>query len=228
MYSHASNLDPFIIAAVQPLACKWVGKKDLFVMPLIGWMALALGYLPINRGNRDKAVQSLSEAGQRIKEYGRVIAISPEGTRSKIGQLADFKKGPFHLQEQTQVPVLPCTIQGAFELWPPGEPFPSSGQVTVKFLAPIMPDSARSREATAKAVRMAMLGALAEAPAGTGQVLSVPQWGLMQIKRAALVLGAFLFCQGLNMALARFTVMQLVKASVGITVAVSGAVAFSF
>merc|ERR1711907_643659 len=39
MFSHASNLDPFILGAVQPFACKFVGKKVLFYMPLIGWMA---------------------------------------------------------------------------------------------------------------------------------------------------------------------------------------------
>lgn len=41
-------------------------------------MAWGLGYLPINRSNLDRAKASLSDAGERIKEYGRIIAISPE------------------------------------------------------------------------------------------------------------------------------------------------------
>jgi len=226
MFSHASNLDPFLVAASQPLACKWVGKKDLFMTPIIGWMALSLGYIPINRKNREKAIESLHDAGHRIKDFGRIIAISPEGTRSRTGQLADFKKGPFHLQEQTQVAVLPCTIQGAYELWPPKSLFPHCGQVTVKFLPPMKPDKDRSRAETAKQVRLTMLEALKTAPPGTGEDLPWGQWIKLQLKRIVVLLIVWFLYTNMKNFLGTFTTASLVKAGVAITAGMTGAASY--
>jgi len=266
MFSHASNLDPFIVAAAQPLACKWVGKKasplaaDIrcvlvltFSLSLLariylwfpssgGWLGgLATfqstgqaqtpfwkaspgltGGVLCCRKNLDKAKASLDDAGERIKEYGRIIAISPEGTRSRTGQLADFKKGPFHLQEKTQVAVLPCTIQGAFELWPPTAVFPSAGQVTVKFLPPIYPDKERSREETAKAVQCTMLDALRTAPSGTGMPLTYAQWFKLNLKRLLLLLFVLFFYKGIRGFLAQYAAAKVIPAGVAITAALSG------
>ena len=174
------------------------------------------------RKNLDKAKASLDDAGDRIKEFGRIIAISPEGTRSRTGQLADFKKGPFHLQEKTQVVVLPCTIQGAFELWPPTAVFPSAGQVTVKFLPPIKPDKERSREETSKVVRGALLDGLREAPAGTGMPLSWTQWIKVNCKRLVLLIFVVLFYKGIRGFLAQFAVVRVMQAGATVTAALSG------
>lgn len=133
MFSHASNLDP-VIAASGPLAFKWIGKKSLFRIPVIGWILSALKHIPIERENREKAIQSLKVAAQVIKKYRRCLAVSPEGTRSKSGRLQDFKKGAFHTGIEVAVPITPMLIEGAYELWPPGSVFAASGDVTVTFM----------------------------------------------------------------------------------------------
>merc|ERR1712066_16015 len=104
----------------------------LFMLPVLGWLFVLLGMVPLNRGNREKAVQTMNEAVANImKKWSRSVAISPEGTRTTDGHLRlPFKKGVFHLQEKTKVPLLPIVVQGAYELWPSGRPFAAPGVVT--------------------------------------------------------------------------------------------------
>jgi len=250
MFSHASNLDPFIVNAVSPFASKWVGKKELFLVPIIGWMAWALGFIPINRGNREKAIAALNEsAAACVKKWKRSVAISPEGTRSRIGQIDLFKSGPFYLQQLTEAPVLLCTIQGAYELWPPSQKFPRPGVVTVKFLPPILPDPKKSRtelekqgkskeeihavlkesrEGLAAAVFKGMRDALREAPPGTGRAPTQEQWIWLSVKRGLCLLVVWIIFQMMRSILSRFSTMQIVSGTVGLTAVMTGATQFTF
>ena len=98
MFSHVSNLDPFcVMVSSSPIYCKFVGKAQLFLVPLFGWMGYAIGTQPISRNNRTKAVHDLRSLQEKLDKYQRSLAISPEGTRSKSGLLLEFKKGPFYL-----------------------------------------------------------------------------------------------------------------------------------
>jgi 1-acyl-sn-glycerol-3-phosphate acyltransferase len=73
----------------------------------------------VDRSNRSKAIQSLNQAAERIKNGSNIIAF-PEGTRSRDGSLMKFKKGIFHLAIQSGVPLVPVVISGAYELVPTG------------------------------------------------------------------------------------------------------------
>ena len=102
MFSHASNMDPMILAS-GPFAYKWIAKDSLFRIPLLGWTLKGWGHYPINRSNVDLAKQALAKAATNIHRYQRCLAVSPEGTRSKTGRLQDFKKvvHTAHLQQLT-------------------------------------------------------------------------------------------------------------------------------
>ena len=65
MFSHASNLDPVIVAS-GPLAWKWIGKKSLFKIPVVGWLLSGLQHIAIERENREKAIQSLLKAAEVV------------------------------------------------------------------------------------------------------------------------------------------------------------------
>jgi len=139
IYNHTSNLDPFIVNSIcHAHAPKYVGKKDLFMIPVLGWLFAMCGMVPINRGDPEKARATMNERVSGImKMWGRNVAISPEGTRSKDGHLSlPFKKGVYHLQDLTKVPLKPVVIKGAYELWPRGRLFTAPGEVTVSFLPP--------------------------------------------------------------------------------------------
>lgn len=133
LFSHASNLDPLAVqSGVRTF--KMIGKKILFMIPLLGWLAGCWGHLAIDRSNRKRAIASLNKAKQKIIKYDRSIAISPEGTRSKSGKLADFKKGPFHMAVQVGLNCTPILLLGAYELNPPNLVCPASGNVVVRVL----------------------------------------------------------------------------------------------
>ena len=138
VYNHASNLDPFIlfVACGGHRAPKFVGKKVLFAVPIFGWMSLALGQVPINRGDPKKSIATMNERVAAImSRWSRSVAVSPEGTRTKDGHLVlPFKKGVFHLSQQMQAPILPLAIHGAFDLWPPSRLFTGVGEITVRAL----------------------------------------------------------------------------------------------
>jgi glycerol-3-phosphate O-acyltransferase len=61
------------------------------------------GYIEIDRQNHEKAMKSMEEAAQKIRE-GKSVVTFPEGTRSKDGTIKPFKQGLFHLAIQAGVP----------------------------------------------------------------------------------------------------------------------------
>ncbi len=95
-FTHASNLDGFLVAGTCPIRQLAFGKKELFVVPFFSWISLAIGGVPVDRGNRDRAVQALRRSVESAKKAKICIAIAPEGTRSTTGQLLPFKKGYQH------------------------------------------------------------------------------------------------------------------------------------
>jgi len=173
-FQHSSNLDPFIIMGSSPLFFKFIAKNSIQYVPFIGLQTKLMGsIIPINRGNINSAINSLKHAVDVIMTKGRNIAISPEGTRSPHGQLADFKKGPFHLAYDAKVPITPLIIFGAYNLWPKGQIIFSNGPVVLRFLKPIPAEEYlnKSLEDTSKYIRRKMLEEMAKYPE---QKLKVP------------------------------------------------------
>jgi len=161
MFTHASNMDPFIVAS-GPLAFKWIGKASLFRIPVIGWLLTGLQHISIERTVREKAIESLRKAANIVLRYKRCIAVSPEGTRSRTGRLADFKKGAFHTAMQVGVPITPLLIEGAYDLWPSGAIFALPGVVHCHVLEPIPVSKGDTYNSLASTVRRKVLQALLE------------------------------------------------------------------
>jgi len=113
--NHQSNFDIPIFYAGLPIQFRWLAKQELFKVPLFGTAMKYCGYIPIDRSNRRKAMESLNLAAQRIKDGASVI-IFPEGTRTADGRLQEFKKGALILAAKARVPVVPVTIKGSFRV----------------------------------------------------------------------------------------------------------------
>jgi len=139
MFSHGSNLDAPILQSTYPYFLHFVGKKELFRVPVLGQYLKAIGQIPIDRENLSAAVKSLNDTGEMIRNEQKSVAIAPEGTRrrSKSGgpdQIQGFKKGPFHLAKACERDIIPVIIEGAYRMWPPGQFCPRAGTVVVKYL----------------------------------------------------------------------------------------------
>jgi 1-acyl-sn-glycerol-3-phosphate acyltransferase len=90
---------------------RMVTKTELFRIPIFGAAMKNAGFVEIDRNNRQRAIRSLAEAKAKLAG-GTHVWISPEGTRSKTGELQPFKKGPFQLALDAMLPVLPAALVG--------------------------------------------------------------------------------------------------------------------
>jgi len=166
-FQHSSNLDAFIVMSQSPVHYKYIAKKSLQCVPFAGWMAVTLGtFIALDRTRVSDAIGALKKAAKVLKDTGRNIAISPEGTRSIFGQLREFKKGAFHLAYDTKAPITPMVIYGAYNLWPRGQVFPSPGTVVLRYLDPIQPEEYENLpiEEFITSVRTKMLNAMSDYP----------------------------------------------------------------
>jgi len=159
MSNHVSNLDPPVLVPVIPGRCSVLVKKELFRVPVLG-TGMRLGELvPVDRGDREAAIESI-QAATAVLRKGLHMVIYPEGTRSGDGRLLPFKKGPFHLAMDSGVPVVPVTLLGTFESWPKTRFALRPGTATVVFHPPLNPHDFSDREALMTAVRNTIASAL--------------------------------------------------------------------
>lgn len=160
--NHVSNLDPPVIFPVLPGMSSALLKKELMRIPLLG-TAMRLGkFVPVDRGNRrDSAKASVTAAAEALKS-GLHILIFAEGTRSKDGRLAAFKRGPFYLAMETGAPIVPIVISGTQSMMRKHSGAITPGVARVQMLPAIYPAGYATREELIGAVRAAMVAVLPE------------------------------------------------------------------
>jgi 1-acyl-sn-glycerol-3-phosphate acyltransferase len=139
--NHASNLDVPVIGSwlIPKLGRRihWLGKKELFDWPIIGWVAANGGVHPVDRGAADVEAFRLA---QRILDEGHVLFVFPEGTRSPDGALQEARDGVALLALRTGAPIVPLGISGSYRVWPKGQRLPHpGGRVTVRVGRPFRP-----------------------------------------------------------------------------------------
>lgn len=110
--SNHQSLADIPLVAHLPIDAKWLGKAELFRIPIVGWMMQMAGDIPVDRTNRGKAARALLECGRYLRRRCSVVFF-PEGTRSKDGQVLPFNDGPFQLAIREGIPVLPLVIEGS-------------------------------------------------------------------------------------------------------------------
>lgn len=160
MCNHVSNLDPPVILPLLPGRCSVLLKKELMRIPILG-TAMKMGkFVPVERGSRRDSAQASVAAAADALRSGLNILVFPEGTRSKDGRLAAFKKGPFFLAQQTQAPIIPIALSGTQKMMRKGSVAILPGVARVQLLPPIEPSQFETREDLLKAVRKAIADAL--------------------------------------------------------------------
>ena len=132
--NHISWFDVLTLAAVLP-RYKFVGKAELFRIPLFGRAAHAAGMIAIERENRKSAFESYRVAAERIRN-GASVVVFPEGTRGRDYTLRQFKKGPFVLAVAAGVPIVPTIVHGTLEVMRRDSFRVRSGEVDSHFLEP--------------------------------------------------------------------------------------------
>lgn len=136
MSNHGSNFDILALFAGLPGQFRWLAKEELFRIPLFGLAMRRIGYIPLDRSDRRKALHSMTEAAKRIRA-GASVVIFPEGTRSADGILQPFKKGGFLIALKAGVPVQPVAISGSFAIMPKTSRRIHGGLIEVRILPAI-------------------------------------------------------------------------------------------
>ena len=134
--NHQSWFDIFLLAAVLPGSLRFVAKKELAAVPLLGRAMRRAGHVFIDRQNRQAAFGAYDEAAEAIRA-GISAVVFPEGTRSRTGELLPFKKGPFVLAIAARVPLVPAYCAGTFTLLPKGSWRIRPHPIALVFGAPI-------------------------------------------------------------------------------------------
>jgi 1-acyl-sn-glycerol-3-phosphate acyltransferase len=168
--NHQSLFDIFALLAAIPYPFRWLAKEELFRIPVLGLAMEACGSIPIDRGDRHKAFDSINRAAERAR-LGASIFIFPEGTRSLDGILRDFKTGGFILAIKSQQPVVPVTISGSHGVMPKrGEWKIRPGVIFMRISDPIPTEglTVRDRDRLIRWVRGAIRKHL---PAGEGGIV---------------------------------------------------------
>jgi len=156
MCNHESQLDPPFLVGVVPSHPVFIAKKEVKLLPLVGWAAMCAGVIFIDRGDREKAIGSLAAAAAEIRA-GKSVVVFPEGTRTRTGELLPLKKGSFNLALEAGVPVVPMGLRGAYQVLPPGGLRIRPGHYDLRIGMPLDPAALGSREALMDAVKRSIL-----------------------------------------------------------------------
>ena len=137
----------------------WLGKREMFDWPVVGWMARNGGVMPVDRGAADVEAFRLA---QRVLEAGHVLMVFPEGTRSPTGELQVPKDGLAMLALRTNATIVPIGVSNTDRVWKKGSLLPRpGGHATMRIgepfrLAELLPSGVSRKEAKGLATDLIM------------------------------------------------------------------------
>jgi len=134
--NHQSQFDIFALDGFLMVDFRWLAKKELARIPIVGAAIGLAGSVFVDRSHGREAMKSLAEAATRIAS-GTSVVVFPEGTRTPDGNLQPFKSGAMYLAIKSGVDIVPLAITGGYEVLPKGRFFFRPGQMVVKIGKPV-------------------------------------------------------------------------------------------
>lgn len=161
--NHQSMMDIMMFYLV-PMSFRWVSKREAFVIPFIGQFLLLHGDITIDRSKGAEAMRRVSEQGRKWLGRGVSVAMFPEGTRSKDGNIQRFKAGAFTLAKEAGVAILPVVMEGSTTMFTPKKWVNWRNEFAIRVLPPISAEqvAATEQKELMEQVRESMVDALNE------------------------------------------------------------------
>lgn len=161
--NHQSFGDIFVLYGLRK-QFKWVAKSSVFLVPFLGWMMWMADYVAVRRGDAASRARMMQRCMAHLRR-GSPVLLFPEGTRSRDGEIKEFRRGAFALAVAAGVPVVPIVIDGSREALPNGTwVFEQDGvlDVRLRVLDPVEPaEVGGDEQALMRRVREAMIAELA-------------------------------------------------------------------
>lgn len=137
--NHQSYFDIVLAYSFLPEPTYFVVKDEFKKIPVLGFFAKRIGCLFIDREDPRKAMSTIVEATEILKEKRGSVFIYPEGTRSKDGQVHEFHSGSFRAAIKSDTPIIPVAAKGTRDVWEEHPARLCAAPVRISFLSPVLP-----------------------------------------------------------------------------------------
>ena len=128
--NHQTYADPPLVTIPIRRPVFYMAWSRLFNVPGFGWFIRRLRAFPVQIESADaRATREVV----RLLQADEAVMIFPEGERSRDGGVGRFKPGAFRLAVSLSAPILPVTIDGGHESWPPGRMLPRPARITITY-----------------------------------------------------------------------------------------------
>lgn len=134
--NHCSFADPPLVASCMRRPLFFMAKKELFDVPVMGYLIKRTNAFPVRRGGNDIAAIRMAE---QLLGEGECLIVFPEGTRSRDGQMGPARMGVGMLACHTQKPVVPVRVVNTFKVW-------KFKKISVIFGKPLLPPAEYTKE----------------------------------------------------------------------------------
>ena len=130
--NHQSAYDIILIYGSLPIDFRWIMKKELRGVPMLGFACEKCGHIFLDRSSPRKAYRSIQRA-KEILTGGTSVVIFPEGHRSGRPEMNEFKHGAFRMAFELGLPMLPVSIKDTCRVMPAGIDtlFPARATLTI-------------------------------------------------------------------------------------------------
>ena len=115
--NHQGPYDIFLVYGFLGRSFRWMMKKSLRNIPLIGKACESAGHIMVDKSG-PKAIHKTYEQARKVLQDGVSLFVFPEGARTFTGHMAKFRRGAFQLADELRLPVVPVTIDGSFDVLP--------------------------------------------------------------------------------------------------------------
>ncbi|CDF21971.1 1-acyl-sn-glycerol-3-phosphate acyltransferase [Prevotella sp. CAG:617] len=113
--NHQGPMDIFLIYGFLGRNFKWMMKKSLRNIPLVGYACEKARHIFVDKSG-PKKIQETYEKARQTLQGGTSVVVFPEGSRTYTGHMGPFRKGAFLLADELQLPIVPITIDGSFDV----------------------------------------------------------------------------------------------------------------
>lgn len=158
--NHQGAFDIFAIYGYLNHQFRWMMKKSLEKIPLVGRSCRMSGQIYVDNSSPAAIRETMDEAKDQIAS-GMSVVVFPEGSRTWDGSVGRFKRGAYTLAEEFRLPVVPITIDGAYQVMPRTAKLPRWGTIKLTIHRPIMPaDDGHDLPALMEESRRAIISSL--------------------------------------------------------------------
>ncbi len=136
--NHQGMFDIFLIYGFLGRNFKWMMKRSLRNIPFVGKACESAGHIFVDRTQPKKMIGTIRQAERSLKN-GVSLVVFPEGSRTYTGRMGHFKRGAFQLADDLQLPIVPVTIDGSFDIMPRTGKWVNRHSMTLTIHHPIPP-----------------------------------------------------------------------------------------